>query len=128
MLHLIPMANQTDSKERFMPPYWCVQHGSRDLANMESDEVDVDAILSLLSKDSKKSDARPTKNDTDKFTVPVMTNTRPLLRGTELVFPKAPKKEKTKTHSSPTWLGEASKEMKKEERSVREGRKTQIAR
>ena len=128
MLHLLPMAVQTDTKERFMPPYWCVQHGPREVANMESDEVEVDAILSLLSKDSKKSEQRTSRNDTDKFTVPVMTNPRPLLRGTELVFPKAPEREKSKTTVSPTWLGEASKELKKEERNVREGRNTRIAR
>ena len=56
---------------------------------------------------------RPTKNDTDKFTVPVMTNTRPLLEGTELVFPKALEKENKQTLGSPTWLGEASKELTK---------------
>jgi hypothetical protein len=96
-----------------MPPYWCVKHGSRDDANMASDDLEVDAIFSILSSDERRSQVRPAKNDTAKFTVSVMTNIKALPEGTELVFPKAtaPEKESTKQK---TWLSNATMEFKRE--------------
>ena len=118
MLYLLPVAMQTDGPARFMPPYWCVHHGMPQAANMERDEVDVDVILSLLSNDEKKSQARPAKNTAPKFTVPVMTNTKALLNGTELVFPKATEKEKPNANESKTttWLAKAQKDLKSEQK------------
>ena len=65
-LYLIPMMVHTEGKDRFMPPCWCVKHDVP--ANMARDEVDVDAILSLLSSDEKRSQARAVKQLVPKFT------------------------------------------------------------
>ena len=112
-LYLIPMAVQTDGKDRFMPAYWCVKHGPSDEANMARDEVDVDAILSLLSSDERKASARTLRNSHAKFTVPVMTNTKALEAGTELVFPSQKTPEKSH-HEQKGWLAQATREFKSE--------------
>ena len=87
-LYLIPMLVQTGGKERLMPPYWCVKHGPSEDANMARDEVDVDALVQVISSDERRSSARPSNFNNARFTVPVMTITKALLAGTELVFLK----------------------------------------
>ena len=78
------------------------------------DELDVDAILTLLSSDEQRSSVRPTLENTATFPIPVMTNCKALLQGTELVFAKDPVTEqpqKSQTKSK-TWLAGASREFK----------------
>jgi hypothetical protein len=111
-LYLIPMAVQTEGKDRFMPPFWCVKQASRDDANMAMDEVELDGIFSILSSDETRSNVRPAKNDTAKWSVPVMTNIKALPEGTELVFPKASAPEKESTPKQKTWLSNATMEFK----------------
>jgi hypothetical protein len=111
-LYLIPMAVQTEGKDRFMPPFWCVKQASRDDANMAMDEVELDGIFSILSSDETRSNVRPAKNDTAKWSVPVMTNIKALPEGTELVFPKASAPEKESKPKQKTWLSTATMEFK----------------
>ena len=112
-LYLIPMAVQTDGKDRFMPAYWCVKQGASDEANMARDEVDVNAILSLLSGDEQRSSARTLRNRHATFSVPVMTNTKALEAGTELVFPGQKTPEKS-YHKKSRWLATATTEFQSE--------------
>lgn len=113
-LYLIPCRVDTETKDRFMPPFWCVKHGASQDANMERDEVEVDAILRLLTGNEQKSSARPSTNPTSMFSIPVMTNFKALLKGTELVFAKTDEveKPKKKQEKSTTWLAGATKEFK----------------
>ena len=113
-LYLIPCRVDADGKDRFMPPSWCVKQGTREEANMASDEVDVDAMLTLLYSDELKSQVRPSINNTVQFPIPVMTNFRALPKGTELVFAKAAVAEKpqNKKDRPKTWLPGATIEFK----------------
>ena len=114
-LYLLPLTVHSEGKERFMPPYWCVHHGTHDAANMVSDELDVNGILTLASQDETKSRTRMTKNEDDKCTVPVMTNPTSLLKGTEIIFKRyEPSAPPSKPHQPVTWLGVESKEFKRE--------------
>ena len=155
-LCILPMARYKD-EDRFMPPFWCVDKRDGDDINMEIDHVDLDSILSILSPDQKKGEARPARNDTvkvalpgicfpvrhghalpapaprparkrrpgesrrgpgkslpEKMRYPVMTNTRALSKGTELVCAKAkPVKPAAKPKAKPqTAWSIAAKEMK----------------
>ena len=127
-LYLIPMMVQTEGKERFMPPYWCVRHEvPGEAINMASDSVDIDAILSMLSSDEPRSQARPVKNSLAKFTVPIMTNIKALPNGTELLFPKPTGVEKPAKASNhrqqKSWLASATAEFRRDrgETKQREG-------
>ena len=114
------MKVHVEGKERFMPPYWCVwKPETPDEENMETDEVDVNAILSLQSGDLTRAQVRPAKNSAPGFTVPVMTNTKALPAGTELLLqPATGQKEKAgkenSQRSETTWLDGAKKEFRKE--------------
>ena len=83
---------------------------------MASELLGVDAILTLLSSDEQKSSARPTVHDAAQCTIPIMTNIKPLLNGTEIVFAKvaAPEKPKPKFVRQQTWLVGATKEFRQE--------------
>ena len=122
-LYLIPCRVVAENKTRFMPPFWCVKQGTRDEANMVCDELDVDAILTLMSSDEQKSQVRASVNNTAKFPIPVMTNCKALLQGTELVFAKDPVTEQPKKPQTnvKTWLAGASREYKSDQVKKRQG-------
>ena len=78
------------------------------------DTVDVDAILSVHSENEEKIEVRRTKSDTEKFTVPIMTNKKALKQGTELILPKPVETENRRPPKLMTWLAAATREMKQE--------------
>ena len=53
-LILCDMTVQTDDEERLMPPYWCVRHDGASKASMAREEMTVQVIVHLLSKDKTR--------------------------------------------------------------------------
>ena len=97
---------------RFMPPFWCVERGDEQVANMTMQEIDVDYIQTLMVENTTAREVRKPENGTTKVTVPIMTNTKAITKGAELIIARPNPKSKIKPEKQATAWSNAQKEMK----------------
>ena len=96
-----------------MPPFWCVERGHPDAANMEMKDIDINSFVTVLAPNKGTAEVRHAREKVVKVTIPIMTNPKFIKEGTNLIVERDVAVVKDKVPKKKTAWDLAQEEVKK---------------